>query len=129
LWENLTGLRSWGDRSICPIDQDFQRTKRPMDEIKLHNVQPVPGQKPSERTLPKGPVQAGAFEQALRKADALMDGVNQNLTAPARSTAAGGSPSIQTEFQESQRLFQQTMEVKNVLARLFLDMTKTVNKG
>jgi hypothetical protein len=104
-----------------------------MDEIKLHNVQPLPGQKSVDRVQPKplgaGPGGGGAFEQALKQADALMDGVNRNLSATAEQAKLDSSGSIETEFQANQKLFQQTMEVKNVLAKLFLDMNKGVSKG
>ena len=100
-----------------------------MDEIKFHNVQPLPGQKSVDRAQAKGTAGAGAFEQALKQADALMDGVNQNLSAAAEQAQLDSSRAIESEFQVSQRLFQQTMEVKNVLAKLFLDMNKSVTKG
>jgi hypothetical protein len=95
-----------------------------MDEIKLHNVQPLPGQKSVDRAQPKGMGAGGAFEQALKQADALMDGVSRNLSATAEQAKLDSSRSIETEFQASQKLFQQTMEVKNVLAKLFFDMNK-----
>ena len=100
-----------------------------MDEIKFHNVQPLPGQKSVERAQAKGAGGAVAFEQALKQADALMDGVNRNLGAAAEQAQLDSSRAIESEFQASQRLFQQTMEVKNVLAKLFLDMNKSVTKG
>jgi hypothetical protein len=100
-----------------------------MDEIKFQNVQPLPGQKSVDRAPAKGAASAGAFEQALKQADALMDGVNQNLNSAAEQAKLDSSLTIETEFQASQRLFQQTMEVKNVLAKLFFDMNKSVTKG
>ena len=100
-----------------------------MDEIKLNHVQPVPGQKSVDRSQPKGMGPAGAFEQALKQADALMDGVNRNLNATAQQAQLDSSHAIESEFEASQKLFQQTMEVKNVLAKLFLEMNKGVSKG
>lgn len=96
-----------------------------MDEVKIHTIQPVGGQRPADRPKAKDPAGGQKWEQTLQDAYAQMDGVSKNLSGTPQASAPADPKSLQDEVRKANEQFQQMMRLHQNLSQLYHQIHKT----
>ena len=96
-----------------------------MDEVKIHTIHPVGGQRPAERPQGKPPAAGHKFEQDFQNAFAQMDGVSKNLNGTQPGGATADPKAIQDELRAATEHFEQLMRVRQNLAQLYLQIQQS----